>query len=212
MLRVKWASLKVLVKRCGWSVALRVGLGVTWDGFLGRPFGGLPRATERQEQESRAQLGPAVLLFLRLSKLLGKAQAFDVTAATVEAGAHAFLRTTVGPIERASLAHLDPDQRHRYLTARLDKFPNALFRVDDVGVDGVHFTVTRCRFVELCHALGIPHLAPVFCAGDASYFGQIQPGVRLHRPQTLAQGGSSCPFHLTWIDESPSQSETSSTP
>ena len=202
MLTVKWASFAKLVQLCGWLTALRVGAQITWDSARGQPFRGMPPARERSERESRAQLGPAVLTFKRLEKRFGADRAFEITAAVVEAGAHAFLRVSVGLLEREELAQLGDKQRRRY--------PNADFRVDDVSAEGVRFTVTRCRFVELCTQLGVSHLAPIFCAGDASYFGQIQEGVRLTRPKTIADGHESCPFKLVWIDEPNYQADSPS--
>ena len=143
------------------------------------------------------QLGLAVL-FKMLKERFGHELAFVTTGAVIEAGAHAFLHQSIGELKRQDLAELDEKERRVYLQDRLDRFPNALFRIETVDESRVSFTVTDCRFVRLCRQLGVPEMAPLFCAGDASYFGGVQPGVKLIRPQTIANGADTCPFILKW--------------
>ena len=79
---------------------------------------------------------------------------------------------------------------------RGERFFNATIRWEEVTADEVRFTVLRCRFPGLCEAAGVPELAPVFCEGDAVFFGQVEPDVELQRSQTIAGGAESCPFVL----------------
>jgi hypothetical protein len=60
----------------------------------------------------------------------------------------------------------------------------------------VKFTISRCRLVELVLQAGKPELAPLFCQGDARFFGSVEPDVELLRPDTIARGGASCPFTI----------------
>jgi predicted ArsR family transcriptional regulator len=78
------------------------------------------------------------------------------------------------------------------------QFFNATMRWDEIGPQCVRFTVTHCRFPELCAAAGEPEVAPLLCKGDAVYFGEVLGSVHLERPHTLAGGGPECPFTLTW--------------
>ncbi|MEU6149758.1 L-2-amino-thiazoline-4-carboxylic acid hydrolase [Actinosynnema sp. NPDC047251] len=59
--------------------------------------------------------------------------------------------------------------------------------------------VTRCFYVEVLAACGVPELGPVFCEFDASWIGAIdrdRHGVDFTRPTTIARGGATCPFHF----------------
>jgi predicted ArsR family transcriptional regulator len=58
-----------------------------------------------------------------------------------------------------------------------------------------HFNVTRCRYAELYHALGIPELgATLSCNRDYSLIEGFNPDVKLTRTQTIMQGASHCNF------------------
>lgn len=51
------------------------------------------------------------------------------------------------------------------------------------------FNVTRCRYAEMYHALGIPELgAPLSCNRDYALIEGFNPEVELTRTQTLRQG------------------------
>jgi len=122
--------------------------------------------------------------------------AYEIVAEVVEAAAHVFLAESIGPLGASELAALSDTERLAFVESRLDKFPNTLVQIEDVGAQRVHFHVTKCRFVRLCADVGVPELTSVFCAVDASYFGQIQPGIELLRPSTLARGDTHCDFTL----------------
>ncbi len=196
---VEWAAFKVLMRRLGVWRALRVGLGVRRGVARGEPFGALPPPQTPKDADSRAQLGPAIVLY-RLLVQAGHPDPRGVVGEVVHDGALAFLGHTLGPLRRADLAAMDADTRHAWLTAMGDRFPNATVTWARTGPEQVHFRVTACRFVSLCHALGEPDLAPLFCAGDATFFGTVEPDVQLTRPHTLAEGGPDCPFTLRWKD------------
>jgi hypothetical protein len=66
----------------------------------------------------------------------------------------------------------------------------------DINATGLSFTVTRCRFPAICATAGVPELSPVFCAGDAKFFGTIEPEVELLRGTTIAEGAGSCGFEI----------------
>ncbi len=198
--RVQWASFRVLWRRLGLWRALRVGMALQKAERRGEPFADLPPATDEKERGSRAQAGPAILLF-RALKTTGYVQALELTSEAIEAGAIAFLSQSIGPIRREELEALSPAEREAWVQDVGAKFPNAEVRWDEVSGEAVRFTVTSCRFVRLCHEVGAPELAPLFCKGDATFFGGVQKGVELVRPSTLASGGAHCDFNLQWIEE-----------
>ncbi len=194
------AAFGVLRRRFGLLRALGIGWAIERQKAGGRPFGHLPPPTGEKDAQSRAQIGPAIVLFAVLVERYGDSTALEVTAEVVEAAALAFLGETVGPLRRATLAAMGPEERDAFVRDRMARFPNAEVRFEHIGADEVRFTVTDCRFVALCHAAGCPELAPLFCAGDARFFGEVEPDVVLIRETTLAVGGDRCPFVLRYAD------------
>lgn len=195
------AAFGVLRRRFGLLRALAIGFALERRVVRGEPFAHLPPPTDDKARASRAQIGPAIVLFGLLVERYGDPTALEVTAAVVEAAAVAFLQETIGPLRRADLARLAPAERDAFVRERMARFPNADVRFEHIGADEVRFTVTACRFVRLCHAAGCPELAPLFCAGDATFFGGVEPDVVLLRETTLAVGGDRCPFVLRYADE-----------
>jgi len=194
-------ALRVLVRRLGLLRALRAGVAVQWRTARGEPFADLPPAEGFAETGSRAQAGPAIVLYRVLAQRHDPSVALQITGEVIEEAALVFLRQSLGFIERDEVTGLDDDARRRFAEERAARFPNATLTFDEIGPERVRFTVHRCRLVELVHHAGHPELAPLFCRGDARYFGEVQPGVRLTRPGTLAQGDPSCPFTLAWEEE-----------
>jgi hypothetical protein len=190
------AALRVLVEELGWLGALRVGASVQVASLRGQPFGDLPRATDRKERGSRDQAGPAILLFRALAPRVGEAEARRITGRAVEVGAIAFLSRTLGRLDRDAIDRMDEAERARWAKAKADAFPNAEVVWKEVGRQRVVFEVTSCRLVELVAHAGHPDLAVLFCAGDARYFGEVEPGTELVRPTTIASGGDRCRFTI----------------
>ncbi|MCA9538522.1 MAG: L-2-amino-thiazoline-4-carboxylic acid hydrolase [Myxococcales bacterium] len=195
------AAFRILRRHLGWWKAISVGWAVSRREGRGEPFHDLPAAEDERETQSRAQIGPAILLFSELSERLGDGPALRITAEVVEIGAHVFLNSVIGRLDRATLDALDDEARDRFVREKLSRFPNATVRIEHVGAREVRFTVMSCRFVRLCRDAGVPELAPLFCAGDASFFGGVEPDVVLLRDETLAAGGRCCPFTLRFRDE-----------
>ncbi len=190
----------ILLRELGLVRALRVGLSLARRQRAGEPFAALPPPENDAERLSRAQIGPAILLYQELLRFLPRDEALRLTERVVVVGAVAFLRRSIGRLRRAELAALDEPGRQRFVEARGARFFNATTRWDEVSAASVRFTVTHCRFPPLCQALGVPELAPVFCKGDERFFGSVEPDVVLERPHTLAEGAASCPFTLRFRD------------
>jgi hypothetical protein len=191
------AALSVLVRRLGLIPGVRIGLAVEARVRRGEPFAHLPPAVERRERLSRAQAGPAFVLYRVLrAQRLDEAGARALVAEALSAGAVAYLRHAIGPLRRSELATLGPLERQRWMDARAARFPNAEPHFEALGPDEVRFRIRSCRFVSLARDVGHPDLAPLFCAGDAHFFGTVEPDVMLDRPQTLADGGPECDFRI----------------
>lgn len=193
----KLPALRVLVRRLGFFEAVAIAITLERRVRRGEPFVHLPPATDRRERHARDQAGPALVLYrVLLERGHDPARARDTVADTVKAAAVAFLSRAIGPLRRASFATMSEPARRRWVTTRAARFPNAEPVFEVVDATQVRFRVHACRFVALAREAGHPDLAPVFCAGDAHYFGTTQPDVTLERPHTLAEGGPDCPFTL----------------
>jgi hypothetical protein len=64
---------------------------------------------------------------------------------------------------------------------------------DDAGA--FEFDVTRCRFAEMYHRLGLADLGPVLsCGRDAAMVEGFNPAIELTRTQTILEGAPHCDF------------------
>jgi hypothetical protein len=183
------------------SIAAEVALRVA----RGEPFRALPPAQgpdSVEDHASRKQAAPAFVLF-QVLKARGFSDPLGLVGEIIELAGVRFLAQALGPIRQADLAALDDAGRRRWVETRAAKFPNARPHFEEVSAAGVRFRVTRCRFVTLANAIGEPALASVFCRADERFFGQVEPGVELTRPHTLATGGPDCPFTLRFRPGTP---------
>lgn len=72
------------------------------------------------------------------------------------------------------------------------------------------FNVTRCRYAELYHALGIPELGALLsCNRDFSLIEGFNPDIQLQRTQTLMEGAPHCDFRFAVV-ERPAASDNES--
>ena len=189
-------AVRVLVKNLGWLGALRVGAGVEWRTRRGEPFADLPPAVGFHEEGSRAQAGPAIVMYRILCDRVGRDEALRITGEVIDEAAQVFLAQSVGTLDRDEIDGLDEEGRDAFARDRAARFPNATLEWNEISSVRVAFTVTACRLHSLVVHAGHPELGPLFCKGDARFF--AQKGVRLTRPGTLAQGHDGCPFSLEW--------------
>lgn len=64
---------------------------------------------------------------------------------------------------------------------------------DDAG--HFEFNVTRCRYAEMYHRLGLADLGPVLsCGRDGAMIEGFNPGIEFRRTQTLMEGAAFCDF------------------
>jgi len=74
------------------------------------------------------------------------------------------------------------------------------------------FNVTRCRYAEMYHALGLADLgSSLSCQRDFSLVEGFHPGIHLTRTQTIMEGASHCDFRFRAPEDSGS-SEAPGTP
>lgn len=191
-------AMELLFIRLGPVQAALVCLDVAVDQLAGRPFGHLPPPLDDREASSRAQAGPAILLYGALRRRMHPDRALALTREVVVAGAVIFLSTSVGPLDRHTLSSLSRAELESFAKTIAGRFFNAELRWDEISGKAVRFTVTHCLFPDLCRAAGVPEIAPLLCEGDAVYFGEVLGTVDLTRSQTIASGGRNCPFELRW--------------
>jgi len=193
----------ILLRELGVLTSLRVGRRIRRFERAGEPFCHLGEPDGEDDARSRAQIGPAILLYRVLLDVCDQEVAYRITQEIVIEAAVIFLRETIGSLRRADLDGLDEDAKAAFAQDRGDRFFNASVVWDHLGSDEVRFTVTHCRFPPLCAAAGVPELAPIFCEGDRKFFGTVEPDVLLDRPETIALGGSRCSFRLHYRDREP---------
>lgn len=164
----------------------------------GEPFAALGPPHDEKEALSRAQLASAVLLYKALKERMEEPEAFALTREVVAQASVDFLRLSIPVFEKKKMFALNPARQLSLSREMAQKFFNADIRVTVEGQKAVKFTISRCRFVELCAKVGEPKLAQAFCIGDALFFKDHQPDLAFSRPQELSTGGTCCDFQFHW--------------
>ncbi len=196
------AGARVLLAEIGVVDTLRAAAKIAGAERRGEPFAELGAPSNPNERLSRQQIAPAVLLYRALLNLgYSDTRALEVTEHAVIEGAVAFLRETIGRIDRDEIESMSEAEREEFARTRGARFFNATVEWNSIDERAVDFTVTHCLFPGLCRAVGHPELAPLFCKGDAKFFGEVEEGVELIRPEMIATGGSTCPFRIQFVDD-----------
>ena len=66
--------------------------------------------------------------------------------------------------------------------------------------EALEFNVTRCRFAEMYHQLGLDDLGPILsCGRDAAMIEGFNPGIHLARTQTILEGAAHCDFRYRTV-------------
>lgn len=194
----KFAGIPVLLNRLSLVEAISVAWKIETAAFRGEPWNDLAPPEDEKERLSREQIAPAILLYRELLKTHPQPEAYDIVAATAIAGGVKFLKKSIGILDQAMISQKSEEELRAWSAETGQKFFNADIKFDVVSSEAVGFTVSRCRFPELCIEVGVPELAPAFCATDEAFFGKVQPNVTLTRPNTIAGGSDHCAFHLAW--------------
>ena len=193
----EWLGFKVLIKSLGWVRAM--GLGMTMKRRLskGAPWAQLGPPVDVREEWSRAQVGPAIVLY-QLLKEIPHPEPLQLTKQVVVTGAVPWMKWAIGTIEPDTYKGMSETERDDWFQGKSQRFFNMRMKSHATGPEHVEFEVEACSFPSLCQRTDVPELAPVFCAVDAHYFGGVQQGIALNRPSTIAGGDSGCSFHLAW--------------
>ena len=196
----EWLGFQVMAAELGWLRAIGLGIRMKKRLALGAPWAELPAPETQREDWSRSQVGPAIVLFQLLRDMKHPAP-LDLVRNVVVNGAVPWMQWAIGSIEPERYKGMAAKEREAWFDGKRKKFLNMKLKSYEVAEEHVQFHVESCSFPTLCKDTGVPELAPVFCAVDAHYFGSVQQGIALTRPETLAGGGTQCSFHLAWTDE-----------
>ncbi|PPC90717.1 MAG: 2-amino-thiazoline-4-carboxylic acid hydrolase [Methylobacter sp.] len=72
-----------------------------------------------------------------------------------------------------------------------------------LSADQLHFNITRCRYAEMYHELGLGELGQLLsCSRDGAFCQGYNPAIELERSQTIMQGAEHCDFRYTLKTES----------
>lgn len=194
LLRTQWQALAILRRALGLGGLLRLlpRLLVARD-----PFARLGPPGDAREHQSRKQMAPAVQLYQLLRARLGQERALAVTREVVVAATLQFLASVLPRFDRDDYRALG-ERREAYLNEVTEPFHNATREFVDVSEDRFEMRVNACHLHSLSVRLGIPELAPVFCAGDRDFFSDPTQPVAMERETTLAEDGRPCRFVFRW--------------
>lgn len=169
-----------------------------WRSIAHDPLRQLPKPTGWRERFTRHQLKPVLILEDVLTARMDRPATLAVLGDVVAHSGARFVASQVRHPAPAVWRKFTPAERDRTVAKLLSRFGNAEAHVvshDDVALG---FDVTFCHFVALCRQLGRPHLAPLFCKADSTYYDAPDSPVRLVRTQTLAAGDDRCTFRLSY--------------
>jgi len=66
----------------------------------------------------------------------------------------------------------------------------------------VHYNVTRCKYAEMYHDMGLAEIGHILsCGRDGTFCTGYNPDIKLERTQTIMQGASHCDFRYRWEKE-----------
>lgn len=113
----------------------------------------------------------------------------------------------VGQVIRELARHGGRDLAHVLGETTLDAFAQTLARwrendaleieVLEQTPEKLSFNVTRCRYAEMYHALGLADLgASLSCQRDYALAQGFNPAIQLERTQTIMEGASYCDFRF----------------
>lgn len=196
-LQTSLLGVKSLIRHVGLARALRIGAELSFQQATGAPFKSLPPPESKREKLSRSQIAPAILLYRSLRKFYSQNESLSICREIIVEGTLLFLSKAIGPIKQDAIKEMNENERAGWITHIANQFFNASIQWHDISEDLISFTVTRCRFPELCAEVGVPELAPLFCEGDQHFFNQPEHFVQLQRPHTIAEGARNCPFTLS---------------
>ncbi|AWC26043.1 hypothetical protein CO731_05544 (plasmid) [Aminobacter sp. MSH1] len=108
-----------------------------------------------------------------------------ITNAAIEAGKK-FAAAEKGPVDLKSFAALQPKWRQ----------DDALhFEVLTETADQFDYNVTRCRYAEMYHSMGLGEIGTLLsCQRDGTFCEGYDPRISMTRTRTIMEGNGSCDF------------------
>jgi hypothetical protein len=202
--RQEWLGVRVLAHNLGWIRAIQVGLDLKKRLRGGDPWSALPSPQTARDVQSRNQIAPAVVLY-QILKDAGREEALALVERVVTQSATPWMQWAVGTIKEEAYFSMEDQEREAWFEEKTKGFFNMTLSARKTSSTGASFRVASCTFPGLCKEAGVPELAPVFCAVDSYYFGNVQRGVSLVRPSTLSGGQDHCDFSFTWLGQGTEQ-------
>ncbi len=139
----------------------------------------------RREVEARIQAP----VLDALGEEFGRERVFEVVRATIVRIAREQGAELAAALGGNSLRHFAGAREHWHRGGALE------FDVREEHDTAMAFDVTRCRYAEFYHAMGMPELGALLsCNRDFAMIQGFNPAVSLTRTQTIMQGASHCDF------------------
>jgi len=140
-----------------------------------------------QQREIEANvIAPLVRAF---AMEVGEVRAREILAETIHKLATQAGCSAAKALGGGDLAHL----RQAIETWKVDGALELDVLRDDT--DALDFNVTRCRYAEMYHRLGLGDLGPLLsCSRDAAMIEGFNPAIDFQRTQTIMEGASHCDF------------------
>jgi len=198
-------ALKHLIKSFGIKQTIIIVSKLRYRLLFANPFKPINKVVRptADEKLSQKQMLPAVLLYKILIEQDHSPQsAHDFVAHIVHTLAFSFLKFTVPIINRKHVENLPLPSQLKILTSITKRFFNAQGKAEMNSKDRFSFTVSKCSFAQYSVDLGVPELAPIFCASDKAYFDACQTDITLERTTTLAEDNKPCDFVFHWKESS----------
>jgi hypothetical protein len=194
---------KLILKQLGWMKGLNIVLKMQLNMLLRNPFHPLNRVSELltwKERLSQKQILPAFALYDALiSKGYSEKESVAMVETVVIGVAKKFLKFTVPVISPKILHATTQEQKTKFFTKIVNRFPNTFGALKVENGEAYHFTVNTCLFASYCKKLNYNNLANIFCKADKAYFDNHQPLINFSRTQTLAGQEESCDFKFDLI-------------
>ena len=116
-------------------------------------------------------------------RLHGVSDSVQAVQTIVVRSAVPWMRHAVGQVSREELAGLKSEERRPWLMGKMSPFLNMNVGAVEVAAEQASFEVTHCHFPNLCTRVGVPELAPVFCAVDSHFLGMSSLRLNFIGPQ-----------------------------
>jgi len=115
-----------------------------------------------------------------------------ITRAAIDSGKR-FAEAEKGPVDLVSFAALQPKWRQDD-ALHIEVLAETAERFD--------YDVTRCRYAEMYHGMGLGEIGDILsCQRDGTFCQGYDPRIRMERTTTIMQGAKRCDFRYSRADE-----------